>query len=68
MAEIFAECLGARSLTESSSASSGYLRRVGAQENPEESMNEHAVAEVFTEKAEGVGLSFMFLRNPVPAF
>lgn len=68
MAEIFAECLGTRSLTESSSTSSGYLRRVGAQKNPEESMNGRAAAEVFTEKAEGVGLSFMFLRNPVPAF
>lgn len=67
MAEIFAECLGTRSLTESSSTSSGYLRRVGAQKNPEESMNGRAAAEVFTEKA-GVGLSFMFLRNPVPAF
>ena len=54
-------------MAESSLTSSGYLHRVGAQETPE-SMSKHEVAEAFTEKAEGVRLSFMFLRNPVPAF
>lgn len=41
--------------------------RTGAQEKPDESMNEYAVTEAFPEEAEGGRMSFTFLRKPVPA-